>query len=42
LSAVSGALGLSVHQVTRRASMRLVGGLDRVRRSQSGPTCLAA
>ncbi len=42
LSAVSGALGLSVHQVTRRASVRLVGGLDRVRRSRSGPVCLAA
>jgi len=42
LSAVSGALGLSVHQLTRRASVRLVGGLDRVRHHQSGPVCLAA
>jgi len=44
LSAVSGALGLTVHEITRRASVRLVGGLDRASRLNrpGGPVCLAA
>jgi transcriptional regulator with XRE-family HTH domain len=44
LSAVSGALGLTVHEIARRASVRLVGSLDRVtnRNRSGGPVCLAA
>ena len=44
LSAVSGALGLTVREITRRASLRLVGGLDRVtgQNRLGGPVCLAA
>jgi transcriptional regulator with XRE-family HTH domain len=36
LSAVSGALGISVVELTRRAGRRLVGGV------RGGPVCLAA
>ena|ERR1022692_1598768 len=44
LSAVSGALGLTVHEITRRASLRLVGNRDRATGQSrlSGPVCLAA
>jgi transcriptional regulator with XRE-family HTH domain len=44
LSAVSGALGLTVHEITRRASVRLVGSVDHVtsQNRSGGPVCLAA
>ena len=44
LSAVCGALELTVHEITRRASVRLVGRVDRVRNQNrsDGPVCLAA
>jgi transcriptional regulator with XRE-family HTH domain len=41
LSAVSGALGLSVLELTRRAGHRLGAALSAAR-SPSGPVCLAA
>jgi transcriptional regulator with XRE-family HTH domain len=44
LSALCGALGLATHEITGRASVRLVGTANRVRtRNRSdGPVCLAA